>query len=65
MSWEEDVSVARSHRQTLTCHCGVAPPTEYYKIAVATSLGFLAMGVIGVTVKLVHLPINNILIGSS
>ncbi len=36
---------------------------EFSKIALATSMGFLIMGFIGFFVKLVHIPINNILIG--
>lgn len=36
---------------------------ELKKIAIATGVGFAAMGVIGFVVKLVFIPINNILIG--
>jgi len=32
-------------------------------VARATSAGFLIMGFIGFFVKLVHIPINNILLG--
>ncbi|GAB9472738.1 hypothetical protein Gpo141_00009910 [Globisporangium polare] len=38
---------------------------EFTRIAVATSVGFLMMGFIGFFVKLVHIPINNILVGGS
>ncbi|KAF1320182.1 hypothetical protein FI667_g12594, partial [Globisporangium splendens] len=36
---------------------------EFTRIAAATSVGFLMMGFIGFFVKLVHIPINNILVG--
>jgi protein transport protein SEC61 subunit gamma-like protein len=36
---------------------------EFTKIASATGVGFLIMGFIGFFVKLVHIPINNILVG--
>ena len=37
---------------------------EFALIARATGVGFLIMGFIGFFVKLVHIPINNILVGS-
>jgi len=37
---------------------------EFMKIAKATGIGFLIMGFIGFFVKLVHIPINNILVGN-
>jgi hypothetical protein len=36
---------------------------EFAKIAIATGIGFLIMGFIGFFVKLVHIPINNIIVG--
>jgi preprotein translocase subunit Sss1 len=36
---------------------------EFTKIASATSVGFLLMGFIGFFVKLIHIPINNIIVG--
>ncbi len=36
---------------------------EFMKIAIATAIGFMIMGFIGFFVKLIHIPINNILIG--
>ncbi|EWM29108.1 transport protein sec61 subunit gamma [Nannochloropsis gaditana] len=36
---------------------------EFARIAYATSVGFLIMGFIGFFVKLIHIPINNILLG--
>ncbi len=37
---------------------------EFTKIAVASGVGFLIMGFIGFFVKLIHIPINNLLVGS-
>jgi protein transport protein SEC61 subunit gamma and related proteins len=37
---------------------------EFTDIARATSIGFLIMGFIGFFVKLIHIPINNILVGA-
>merc|ERR1712107_497726 len=38
---------------------------EFKKIAVACAIGFCIMGFIGYTVKLVFIPINNIIVGGS
>ncbi len=35
---------------------------EFQKIAVATAIGFAIMGFIGFFVKLIHIPINNIIV---
>lgn len=37
--------------------------TEFKKIALATGIGFGVMGFIGFFVKLIHIPINNIIVG--
>ncbi|RNA03250.1 transport Sec61 subunit gamma [Brachionus plicatilis] len=37
---------------------------EFKKIAFATAIGFAIMGFIGFFVKLIHIPINNIIVGS-
>ncbi|SCZ98922.1 BZ3500_MvSof-1268-A1-R1_Chr7-1g09316 [Microbotryum saponariae] len=39
--------------------------TEYLQICRAVATGFVIMGGIGYVVKLVHIPINNILVGGS
>ena len=36
---------------------------EFIQITKATTLGFVLMGTIGFAVKLIHIPINNILVG--
>jgi len=43
--------------------CNKPDLKEYKKIAFATAIGFLIMGFIGYFVKLIHIPINNIIIG--
>jgi len=35
---------------------------EFQKIAMATAIGFGIMGFIGFFVKLIHIPINNIIV---
>ena len=35
---------------------------EFQKIAIATAIGFAIMGFIGFFVKLIHIPINNIIV---
>lgn len=37
-------------------------PLEFQKIAMATAIGFAIMGFIGFFVKLIHIPINNIIV---
>ena len=39
-------------------------PAEFTKIAQATSVGFAIMGFIGFFVKLIFIPINNIIVGA-
>lgn len=36
---------------------------EFTKIAKATGIGFLIMGFVGFFVKIIHIPINNIIVG--
>ena len=38
--------------------------SEFTRIAGATGVGFLIMGFIGFFVKLIHIPINNIIVGA-
>ncbi|SPQ97492.1 SecE/Sec61-gamma subunits of protein translocation complex [Plasmodiophora brassicae] len=44
--------------------CTKPDAKEFKKIALATSVGFLVMGFTGFFIKLIHIPINNILVGS-
>jgi protein transport protein SEC61 subunit gamma and related proteins len=36
---------------------------EFARIARATGIGFLIMGFVGFFVKIIHIPINNIIMG--
>ena len=38
---------------------------EFMKISQAVGVGFLVMGFIGYLIKLIHIPINNILVGAA
>ncbi|KAJ1667890.1 hypothetical protein EV178_001087 [Coemansia sp. RSA 1646] len=38
---------------------------EYLKIVQAVVLGFLVMGFVGYFTKLIHIPINNIIVGGA
>ena len=43
--------------------CTKPDAKEFKKIAVACSMGFAIMGFIGFMVKLVFIPVNNIIVG--
>merc|ERR1712125_198954 len=45
--------------------CTKPDAKEFKKIAVACAIGFAIMGFIGYTVKLVFIPINNIIVGGT
>lgn len=45
--------------------CTKPDKREFIKISQAVGVGFVIMGVIGYVVKLVHIPVNNILVGGS
>eukprot|EP01038_Epipyxis_sp_PR26KG_P013756 gene13756-18449_t len=49
--------------QYLVKKCTKPDHKEFTKIARATGLGFLMMGFIGFFVKIIHIPINNIIVG--
>jgi protein translocase SEC61 complex gamma subunit len=40
----------------------IADKREFLKISQAVGIGFVVMGVIGYIVKIIHIPINNILV---
>ena len=48
----------------LVKRCTKPDRKEFSKIAIATAIGFGIMGFIGFFVKLIHIPINNIIVGS-
>jgi len=65
-SFQAAVDPARRFAQDsmrLVKRCTKPDAKEFKKIAVATTVGFLVMGFLGFFVKLVHIPINNILVG--
>ncbi|KAF4310011.1 hypothetical protein SLS57_001319 [Botryosphaeria dothidea] len=45
--------------------CTKPDKREFIKISQAVGVGFVVMGAIGYIVKLVHIPVNNILVGGS
>jgi len=45
--------------------CTKPDKREFLKISQAVGVGFLVMGVIGYIVKLIHIPVNNILVGGA
>ncbi|CAE8588466.1 unnamed protein product, partial [Polarella glacialis] len=49
----------------LVQRCTKPDTKEFKKIAVACAMGFCIMGFIGYIVKLVFIPINNIIVGGS
>jgi protein transport protein SEC61 subunit gamma-like protein len=47
----------------LVKRCTKPNKKEFQKIAMATAIGFAIMGFIGFFMKLIHIPINNIIMG--
>ncbi|KAG8624821.1 hypothetical protein KVT40_007888 [Elsinoe batatas] len=45
--------------------CTKPDKREFIKISQAVGVGFLVTGVIGYVVKLIHIPVNNILVGGA
>ncbi|KAG7118537.1 protein transport protein Sec61 subunit gamma like [Verticillium longisporum] len=45
--------------------CTKPDRAEYQKLAQAVGVGFLIMGAVGYIVKLIHIPVNNILVGGA
>ncbi|XP_076305236.1 protein transport protein Sec61 subunit gamma-like [Tachypleus tridentatus] len=48
----------------LVKRCTKPDRKEFQKIVIATAIGFGIMGFIGFFVKLIHIPINNIIVGT-
>ena len=65
------VARAAAPRRDLHHHTLTARPrplrssalAEFKKVVIATGIGFLLMGFIGFFVKLIHIPINQIILG--
>jgi len=45
--------------------CTKPDKREFIKISQAVGVGFIVMGAIGYIVKLIHIPVNNILVGGA
>lgn len=45
--------------------CTKPDKREFIKISQAVGVGFLVMGAIGYVVKLIHIPVNNVLVGGA
>ncbi|KUI57675.1 putative protein transport protein Sec61 subunit gamma [Cytospora mali] len=45
--------------------CQKPDQKEFIKISQAVGVGFLIMGFVGYVVKLIHIPLNNILVGGA
>ncbi|ORX36804.1 secE/sec61-gamma protein [Kockovaella imperatae] len=45
--------------------CTKPTKAEYIQLCRAVAIGFAVMGLIGYFVKLIHIPINNILVGAA
>ena len=50
--------------ERLVRKCTKPSEKEFKKLAIGTAVGFAIMGFIGYFVKLVHIPINKILVGA-
>ena len=56
--------VRRAESLSVFCRDGTKPHfPEFLKIGTATFIGFALMGFIGFFVKLMHIPINNVILG--
>jgi protein transport protein SEC61 subunit gamma-like protein len=42
-----------------------ADKREFYQISRAVGVGFIVMGALGYVIKLIHIPVNNILVGGA
>lgn len=45
--------------------CTKPDRNEFISISKAVGVGFLVMGAVGYFVKLIHIPVNNILVGGA
>ncbi|KAJ1336046.1 SEC61 subunit gamma [Microdochium nivale] len=45
--------------------CTKPDQKEFLKICQAVGMGFLIMGAVGYIVKLIHIPVNNVLVGGA
>lgn len=45
--------------------CTKPDQKEFLRLCQAVGMGFLIMGAVGYVVKLIHIPVNNILVGAA
>lgn len=64
VAWVEPGKQFAKDSIRLVNRCTKPDRKEFQKIAIATAIGFAIMGFIGFFVKLIHIPINNIIVGS-
>ncbi|KAB7503402.1 UNVERIFIED_CONTAM: hypothetical protein RMT77_001796 [Armadillidium vulgare] len=64
MSFVEPAKQFSKDSIRLVKRCTKPDRKEFQKISLATAIGFGIMGFIGFFVKLIHIPINNIIVGS-
>jgi protein transport protein SEC61 subunit gamma-like protein len=62
--WVQPMKEFAKDSMRLVKRCTKPDRKEFQKIAMATAVGFAIMGFIGFFVKLIHIPINNIIVGS-
>ncbi|ORZ30322.1 hypothetical protein BCR44DRAFT_1438512 [Catenaria anguillulae PL171] len=61
---ETPMSFVKSSQQLIN-RCTKPSRKEFWRIFQVVGVGFLIMGFIGFVVKLVHIPINNIIVGAA
>jgi protein transport protein SEC61 subunit gamma-like protein len=65
MEYVKEAQEFAANSRRLLQKCTKPDAKEFKKIATSCAIGFAIMGFIGYTVKLVFIPINNIIIGSA
>ncbi|KJE89391.1 translocase SEC61 complex gamma subunit [Capsaspora owczarzaki ATCC 30864] len=59
----ESVQEFAQNSKRLINKCSKPDRKEFQKIAVATAVGFAVLGFVGFFIKLIHIPINQIIVG--
>lgn len=65
MEYVKDAGEFFVSSRRLLQRCSKPDAREFKKIAFSCAIGFVVMGFIGYMVKLIFIPINNILVGSN
>ncbi|KAI9219948.1 hypothetical protein BC828DRAFT_384765 [Blastocladiella britannica] len=61
----EPITSFAKQSQLFMNRCTKPSQKEFWRIFQVVGVGFLIMGFIGFVVKLVHIPINNIIVGAT